>query len=40
MLWIFVDSMASSRVIGGMIVGIRFAIMDFPEPGGPMKSAL
>ena len=22
-------------VIGGMIVGIRLAIIDFPEPGGP-----
>ena len=40
MLWILVDSMASSSVIGGMIVGMRLAIIDLPEPGGPMSSAL
>ena len=39
MLWILVDSMASSKVSGGMIVGMRLAIMDLPEPGGPMKRA-
>jgi hypothetical protein len=33
MLWIFVDSIASSRFIGGMIVANRFAIIDLPEPG-------
>ena len=32
----FVMSMASSRVIGGMMVPMRFASMDLPEPGGPI----
>jgi hypothetical protein len=30
--------MASRRVSGGRIDGMRFAIIDFPEPGGPSNS--
>src|SRR5271166_2017466 len=37
MLWTLVVSMASRIVSGGKIDGIRFAIIDFPEPGGPMQ---
>src|SRR5262245_22866167 len=36
-LWIFVDSRASSNSKGGRIVGIRFASIVFPEPGGPIS---
>jgi hypothetical protein len=28
------------RFSGGKIVGIRFAIIDFPDPGGPMQRIL
>ena len=35
-----VVSILSSNVIGGRIDGIRFAIMLFPVPGGPMRSTL
>jgi hypothetical protein len=38
MLWIFVVSIASAMVIGGRMVGNRFAIIDLPEPGGPIIS--
>ena len=37
MLWTLVVSIASRSVSGGKIDGIRFAIIDFPEPGGPMQ---
>ena len=35
-----VVSMASSSDIGGRIVGMRFASMVFPAPGGPMNKML
>src|SRR6516164_7203575 len=38
MLCILVVSIASRSVSGGRIDGIRFAIIDFPEPGGPSSS--
>jgi len=34
--WIERTSRNSSDVGGGMIVGMRLAIIDFPEPGGPI----
>jgi len=37
MLCTLVVSIASLKVSGGKIVGIRFAIIDFPDPGGPMQ---
>ena len=40
MLCTLVVSIASLRVSGGKIVGIRFAIIDFPDPGGPMQRML
>src|SRR5579884_3744917 len=40
MLWIFVVSMASSSDSGGMMVGIRLASIDLPEPGGPIINTL
>src|SRR5688572_4057082 len=33
-------SRCSSRVGAGMIVGILFATIDFPEPGGPIISVV
>ena len=36
MLWILVVSIASSMVMGGMMVAIRFDNIDFPLPGGPI----
>jgi 3-mercaptopyruvate sulfurtransferase SseA len=42
-LWVFTLfghkdlRIASLIVSGGKIVGIRFAIIDFPDPGGPMQ---
>jgi hypothetical protein len=32
-----VVSKASSKLIGGRMVGKRFANIDFPAPGGPIK---
>lgn len=40
MLWIFRVSIASSMVSGGSMVGRRLMSMDFPEPGGPIRSML
>lgn len=40
MLWTLVVSSASSKVSGGRIVERRFAIIDFPVPGGPISSTL
>ena len=40
MLWIFVVSIASSNAIGGMMVAMRFASIDLPEPGGPIMRIL
>jgi hypothetical protein len=40
MLCTLVVSIASRRVSGGKIVGIRFAIIDFPDPGEPMQRML
>ena len=37
---IFVVSILSSKLIRGRIVGIRFAIILFPVPGGPTISIL
>jgi len=34
--WILVVSRASCRLRGGIIVGIRFANIVFPDPGGPI----
>ncbi len=39
-LWMRVVSIASSRDIGGRIVGMRFASMVFPAPGGPISRML
>lgn len=38
MLWIFEVSIASSRLISGKMDGMRRAIKDLPEPGGPTIS--
>ena len=38
--WILVLSMASSKVRSGRMDGSRCASILFPEPGGPMSSAL
>jgi len=35
-----VVSIASSKLIGGRIDGTRFAIIDLPEPGGPIINRL
>src|SRR4029077_4587916 len=40
MLCTLVVSIASRSVSGGRIEGIRFAIIDFPEPGGPSNRIL
>jgi hypothetical protein len=32
-----VVSKDSAKVMGGRIVGSRFASIDFPEPGGPIR---
>ena len=37
---IFVTSTDSSKLIRGIIVGRRFASIDFPVPGGPTISIL
>ena len=38
--WIFVVSIDSSKVMAGSIDGIRFASIDFPEPGEPIIRTL
>ena len=40
MLWILVVSIASSSDIGGIMVGMRLASIDLPDPGGPIMSTL
>ncbi len=40
MEWILVMSIASSNVIGGMMVPIRLESIDLPEPGGPIIKML
>ena len=40
MLWILVGLDCFAMVIGGRMVGNRFAIIDFPETGGPITSRL
>ena len=37
---IFVVSIASSSERGGMMVGMRLASIDLPEPGGPIIKTL
>src|SRR6202011_3694778 len=39
-LWILVVSIASSKPMGGRIDGMRLAIIDLPEPGGPIINRL
>ncbi|MEY5014481.1 MAG: hypothetical protein RIS92_839 [Verrucomicrobiota bacterium] len=39
-LWMRVVSMASSSDMGGMRPGMRFASMDLPQPGDPMRRRL
>jgi hypothetical protein len=38
--WIRVVSRLSSKLIGGRIVGMRFASMVLPAPGGPTRRLL
>lgn len=38
--WILVVSRASARVNGGIMVGMRLAIIDLPAPGGPTRRML
>ena len=38
--WILVVSMASSKDMGGRMVGMRRASMVLPEPGGPIIRTL
>jgi hypothetical protein len=38
--WIFVVSLASSKLMGGRIVDKRRASMVLPDPGGPIRIML